>query len=138
LREMGENLGLGNRLIWAGAYASRDMPAVYNALDVLTSSSYGEGFPNVIGEAMACGVPCVVTDVGDSALIVGETGIVVPPRDADALTQAWRRWLAFTDTERLARGVQARIRIEQEFGLSNMVAKTEAALQGLLKPQSQS
>ncbi len=136
LRRMGEMLGLGNRLIWTGA--QYDMPAVYNALNVLTSSSYGEGFPNVIGEAMACGVPCVVTDVGDSARIVGETGIVVPPRDVDALTQAWRRWLTFTDTERLARGVQARARIVREFGLPIMVTKTEAALQGLLKPQSQS
>ena len=61
------------------------MPAVCNALDVLASSSITEGFPNVIAEAMACGVPCVVTDVRDSRNIVGEFGIVVPPGDSDAL-----------------------------------------------------
>ena len=58
-----------------------DVPRIMQALDVVTPSSYGEGFPNVIGEAMACGAVCVVTDAGDSRRIVGETGIVVPPRD---------------------------------------------------------
>jgi glycosyltransferase involved in cell wall biosynthesis len=62
------------------------MPAVYNALDILCSSSaYGEGFANALGEAMACGVPCVVTDVGDSAWIVENTGVVVPPQNPEAL-----------------------------------------------------
>jgi glycosyltransferase involved in cell wall biosynthesis len=78
-----EKYGLGNRIIWAGV--RDDMPAIYNSLDLLVSSSYGEGFSNVIAEAMACGVPCVVTDVGDSALIVGETGILVPPQSPEAL-----------------------------------------------------
>src|SRR6202000_2081928 len=64
--------------------AQSDVRAVYNAVDVFCSSSVSEGFPNVIGEAMACGRHCVVTDVGDSALVVGDTGVVVPSDNAPA------------------------------------------------------
>jgi glycosyltransferase involved in cell wall biosynthesis len=65
-----------------------DIADVMNALDVIACTSTSEGFSNVIGEAMACGVPCVATDVGDNALIVGSGGTVLPPGDPDALVVA--------------------------------------------------
>jgi glycosyltransferase involved in cell wall biosynthesis len=75
--------GLDGRLIWAGIRS--DMPAIYSALDIAVSSSCSEGFSNAIAEAMACGVPCVVTDVGDSAMIVGDCGVVIPSGSPAAL-----------------------------------------------------
>ena len=95
-----------------------DMSRLYAAFDVVTlSSSHGEAFPLVIGEAMASGVPCVVTDIGDSALIVGDTGIVVPPRDPKALGAAWMELIDLTPEERAERGRRARQRIEEEFSV---------------------
>jgi glycosyltransferase involved in cell wall biosynthesis len=130
LQALAQSMGLEKQIIWTGGL--NDMPAVYSALDLLTSTSFSEGFSNVIGEAMACEVACVVTNVGDSALIVGETGLVVPPKDPIALAQAWRDWLNLSDSERQARGAQARARIESEFNLRAMVTKTAAALEELL------
>jgi glycosyltransferase involved in cell wall biosynthesis len=115
-------LGLEGALVWAGARG--DMPAVYGALDVLALSSRGEGFPNVVGEAMACGVPCVVTDVGDAARIVGGEGIVVPAADPPALAAGMRRLLAEPVGERRARGERCRERIAGEFPLAALVAAT--------------
>ena len=90
LRTLSQQLGLENRLIWAGS--RKDMPAVYSALDVLCSPSYSEGFGLVIGEAMACGIPCVVTDVGESARIVDGTALLFHleiQRRLPAASEAW-------------------------------------------------
>jgi glycosyltransferase involved in cell wall biosynthesis len=101
-----------------------DMPAIQASLDIATlSSSYGEASPNAIGEAMAAGVPCVVTDVGDSAWIVGETGRIVPPRDPEALARAWMSLLELPTEARAALGAAARDRIKNHFSLPVVVAR---------------
>ena len=93
------------------------------ALDIATlSAAYGEAFPNVVGEAMACAIPCAVTDVGDAAYIVGETGRVVPAGDPEALAAAWAELLSLPAAERSALGAQARERIEEVFSLEKMGA----------------
>ncbi len=103
-----------------------DMPRLMAALDVATSSSsYGEGFPIVLGEAMACGVPCVATDVGDSALIVGATGRVVPAQQPHSLAQAWNEVLGLSQEQRSRLGREARHRIEQNFSLPVIVRRYE-------------
>ena len=103
-----------------------DMPRLTAALDIASSSSCGEGFSNVIGEAMACGVPCAVTDVGDSAFIVGETGLVVPPRNPEALAQAWKKLIQMGPEGRQKLGEAARKRILENFSLPDIVARYEA------------
>jgi glycosyltransferase involved in cell wall biosynthesis len=102
-----------------------DIPRIMNALDIASSSSYGEGFPNVVGEAMACGTPCIVTDVGDSALIVGDTGIVVPPRDPNALALAWKELIEIGKDKRQKLGHDARLRIRDNFNLLYVVKRYE-------------
>lgn len=128
LHELSDVLSLGDHLIWAGARA--DMPAVYNALDLCVSASSGEGFANVIGEAMAAGVPCVVTDVGDSARIVGETGRVAPPGDAESLASAIAAALDESGSNADA-GERARERIVSCFSLRRMVDDTSRHLEAL-------
>jgi glycosyltransferase involved in cell wall biosynthesis len=104
-----------------------DVPRVLNALDIHTlSSSFGEGFSNVIGEAMATGLPCVVTDVGDSALIVGDTGVSVPSRDSAALANGWRALLDLPAGELARLGARARERVAKEFSLAASVMRYEA------------
>jgi glycosyltransferase involved in cell wall biosynthesis len=104
-----------------------DTPRLLAALDFYVSSSaFGEGFANAIGEAMACGVPCVVTDVGDSALIVGETGLVVQPGKAHDLFQGLDQALTWPLAERACRSKAARARIQQEFDINRIVAQLES------------
>jgi glycosyltransferase involved in cell wall biosynthesis len=123
---------VADRIIWAGF--RRDLPAVYSALDVATlSSAYGEGFPNAVAEAMACGVPCVATDVGDTARILSDLGHVVPPKNPEALAGGWLEALGLEDNRRLQS--RRRRRIEDEYGLDRMIVRTEQALAALLDPR---
>jgi glycosyltransferase involved in cell wall biosynthesis len=95
-----------------------------NAIDLhILSSSYGEAFPNVLAEAMACGTPCITTDVGDAALIVGETGWVVPPKNPEALLQTiaealdeWQKPGKWDE-----RKIAARERINDNFRIQNIL-----------------
>jgi glycosyltransferase involved in cell wall biosynthesis len=102
-----------------------DVPALQASLDIATSASYTESFPNVIGEAMACGVPCAVTDVGDCGDVVGDTGLVVPPRDPQALADAWVAFLSKPVDVRRAMGTQARARIMERYSLPVVVKRFE-------------
>ncbi len=109
-----------------------DIPQLIAALDIAVSSSYNEGFPNVIGEAMSCAVPCVVTDVGDSAMIVGDSGIVVSPRDPKALSDAIYDLASMRAQERRYLGNKARQRICENFSLESVVKKYEALFEQLV------
>ena len=102
-----------------------DIPHVTAALDIATSSSTAEGFPNTVGEAMACAVPCAVTDVGDSAFLVGDTGRVVPPRAPEALADAWNALIAMGHDARAQLGRAARQRIAERFDLPRVIGLYE-------------
>ena len=119
-----EKHGLRGRVMLLGEMASPARLLV--GLDVTVSSSfYGEGFPNIIAESMACGVPVVATDAGDSARIIGRLGAVVPSRNPHALALAVGRLLACARPERVALGLAARERIRAEFSLDAVVGRYE-------------
>lgn len=123
--------GLSDRVFLLGE--RKDVPQLNAALDVASSASaWGEGFANVIGEAMSCCVPCVVTDVGDSASIVGDTGKVVPPRDPLSLATAWKSLIVLGHDERQALGALARQRVIEKFSLRSVVKQYENLYERLI------
>jgi glycosyltransferase involved in cell wall biosynthesis len=125
LQALANSLGLRAHLHLLGE--RDDVERLLPGLDLASlSSAFGEGWPNVVGEAMACGVPCVVTDVGDAGTIVGETGRVVPPADPEALARAWAELLAFPEEQRRALGSAARERIAACFSLEQVVERYQA------------
>jgi glycosyltransferase involved in cell wall biosynthesis len=125
-----DELGLAPRCHLLGP--KRDVARIYAALDVATSSSISEAFPLVLGEAMACGVPCVATDVGDSALIVGPAGRIVPPRNPDALAAAWAELLDLGAAARAGLGAAGRARVRELFDLDSVTRRYEALYEDLL------
>ncbi len=124
LRALVTSLGLRANVHLLGERA--DVAAVMNGLDVFTLCSVtGEGFPNVVGEAMACALPCVVTDVGDARAVLGDAGLVVPPSDPVALASAWLELLELPDAERCRLGGAARVRVEEHYSLAAVVRRYE-------------
>ncbi len=129
LGEQADRLGLKDKVIWAGA--RRDMPAVYNALDILCLTSKSEGFPNVVAEAMATGVPPVATTVGDVAMMMGEVGQLVSPSTPDALVTALLTLTSLSEEARHDLGRRARARIVERFSMDIMIERTERHLVAL-------
>jgi glycosyltransferase involved in cell wall biosynthesis len=128
LREALARHGLSERTRLLGSRS--DMEDVYPVFDALAlSSAYGEGFPNVLIEAMACGVPCVATDVGDGREILGDVGVIVPARDPQALAhglETVRAWDAGPA------GARARARVVAEYSLARMRARYEALYEAVM------
>lgn len=112
-----------------------DVPRLMNTFDLLALASSGEAFPMVVGEAMATGVPCVVTDVGDAAYLVGDTGTIAPPRDPVALAQAALALLDEAPEVWQARGQAARQRITESFSLAAISARYAALYRELVGPE---
>ena len=134
LTEQIEQLDIGERVHLLGE--RQDIPEIMTELDIFTTSSaYGESFPNVLGEAMSCQIPCVATDVGDSEAIIGDTGIVVPPKNPQALSEAWHKLILIGKDGRQDLGEKARNRIETYFdldGSNSFVKKYESIYEAAL------
>jgi glycosyltransferase involved in cell wall biosynthesis len=124
LLEAARKAGIDGHCHFIGPRA--DIPRVMASLDVLVSPSHGEAFPNVLGEAMACEIPCVVTDVGDCAYIIGDTGrIVTRSDDAAGLADATASVLAMSSDARKALGKKARERVTEHFEIRRVVSMFE-------------
>jgi len=131
LSKLIEELNISNHIHLLGE--RKDIPRLTSALDIATSSSYfGEAFPNVIGEAMACVVPCVVTDVGDSALIVGDTGKVVPPQNHQALANGCKELISLGVEGRKALGEKARQKVIKLYSLDAIITQYENLYQNVI------
>lgn len=119
-----QELGLASQVHLLGE--RNDIPRITAALDIASSASaYGEAFPLSVGEAMSCGIPCVVTDVGDSGWIVNNTGRVVPSHNPEALANAWKELIELDAKGREVLGKAARKRIIECFALESVVAQYE-------------
>ncbi|MCE3237870.1 MAG: glycosyltransferase, WbnK-like family [Gammaproteobacteria bacterium] len=103
----------------------KNIPHLMAALDVLALASFTEAFPNVLGEAMACRVPCVTTDVGDAAKIVGESGYIVKPGDMDDLADKLVKMLSLSQAERRKTGEVGRERIIKYYHVHNIAKQYE-------------
>jgi glycosyltransferase involved in cell wall biosynthesis len=129
LAELVRILDLERRAILLGQRL--DIELIYPALNVLTLCSIaGEAFPNVLCEAMACDVPCVATDVGDSAEIIGDCGLIVPQRDPKALARAWQKVL---ENEPDLAQESRRSRMAARYSLDRMCAQYESLYRSIAK-----
>jgi glycosyltransferase involved in cell wall biosynthesis len=121
-----DRLQIRKNTILLGRCTQEEIALVMSRSMLTTSASRSEGFPNVIGEAMACGTICVATDVGDSAYIVGDCGIVVRPGSARELAAGWRRVMSMDADCRKMKGLAARRRVEEHFALPAIVRRYES------------
>ena len=126
LQSLAASLLPPERVVWAGHCA--DTPTAFNALSLLLLTSTQEGFPNVLGEAMACGIPCVSTRVGDAALILGDPHRTCDPGDDAALAEAALEALQGGGDRDL------RSRIEGAYGTEILARETAGALGALVAP----
>ncbi|MGP5315554.1 glycosyltransferase [Psychrobacter faecalis] len=97
-----------------------DMPEFYRSIDAFLMTSITEGFPNVLVEAMASGVPCITTDVGDAGFIVSDTGYVVPSRDVPSLTNAIKDYFDLNESDKMSLKKAARTRVEKNFSINQV------------------
>ena len=111
-----------------------DIECLIPGMDIVCLSSIGEGFPNVLGEAMACGVPCVSTDVGDARTIIGDTGLVVPVRAPAALAHAIIDLIDRGVASRARLGHAARKRIETTYSLPQVIERYTRLYRDLAAP----
>lgn len=131
IRALVTELGLDGRLLWLPA--SDDIVAIYNAIDLVTlCSRSAEGFANVVGEAMSCSVPVIVTDIGDLAIIVENKDQVVPVERPDLLADAWCRIIDMAPDARLELGCRERSRIVNEFDVIRLVERTVAEIDSIV------
>jgi len=127
LCSLAADLGVADDVRWLGDV--EDPTDAYEAADLMvSSSSYGEGFSNVIGEAMACAVPCVGTDVGDTIALIGDPALLAPPEDPEALAGVLAVACSWSPEERARRGSEARARMVDEFSVPALGARLEALL----------
>jgi len=131
LRALAAELGVADRVVWAGQ--RQDMAQVYAALDLLVSASHSEGFSNAVAEGMLAGLVPVVTDVGDSRMLIGDVGTVAPPQDPAALAEALISAVRLPPAVRSDAGGRARSRVLESFSVYAMVGRTEAELVSLLQ-----
>ena len=124
-----EQAGLGSKIHLLGE--RQDMPRLIAALDLLALTSWGEALPTVVAEAMSCGVPCVVTDVGEAGNMVGDAGRIVAPGDDVAFAQACQTLLALGIEARRDLEERARKRVKTHFELENMACAYEGLYHGL-------
>jgi glycosyltransferase involved in cell wall biosynthesis len=125
LLNLAAGAGIDSSFRWLASHPQ--IEKVYPAFDVSTLCSRSEGFGNVLGEAMACGVPCVSTDVGAARDLIGDTGIVIGDHDPETLAAAWATLLA---SDLASRGELARSRITTLFSATAVAALVERALEG--------
>lgn len=113
-----DDVGLKDRFVLLGQ--RHDVPKCLSAMDIFCLHSRNEGFPNVLAEAMAMGLPCVATDVGDAAMLLADTGVVVPSGDSPALENGVVKLMMLNHSERRIFGLKAKVRVESQFSIKRV------------------